>query len=68
MSMVVCVGPLCRYDCVYPTRTARFGVALVPEGVLKLKVRPSPRTHTRPSGAFSLLVLHHYGLFRAFDR
>jgi queuine tRNA-ribosyltransferase len=26
------------YDCVYPTRTARFGTALVPEGVLKLKL------------------------------
>ncbi|KAG8057079.1 hypothetical protein GUJ93_ZPchr0002g25949 [Zizania palustris] len=25
------------YDCVYPTRTARFGTALVPEGILKLK-------------------------------
>lgn len=25
------------FDSVYPTRTARFGVALVPEGVLKLK-------------------------------
>ncbi|CAL8469347.1 g8888 [Coccomyxa elongata] len=25
------------YDSVYPTRTARFGVALVPSGVLKLK-------------------------------
>uniref|UniRef100_A0A6N2MJJ4 Queuine tRNA-ribosyltransferase catalytic subunit 1 n=1 Tax=Salix viminalis TaxID=40686 RepID=A0A6N2MJJ4_SALVM len=25
------------YDCVYPTRTARFGTALNPEGVLKLK-------------------------------
>ena len=25
------------YDSVYPTRTARFGVALVEEGVLKLK-------------------------------
>ncbi|KAK8951444.1 hypothetical protein KSP39_PZI003044 [Platanthera zijinensis] len=24
------------YDCVYPTRTARFGTALIPEGVLKL--------------------------------
>ncbi|KAL3677983.1 hypothetical protein R1sor_020939 [Riccia sorocarpa] len=24
------------YDCVYPTRTGRFGSALVPEGVLKL--------------------------------
>ncbi|RYR38192.1 hypothetical protein Ahy_A09g043164 [Arachis hypogaea] len=27
------------YDCVYPTRTARFGTALIPEGVLKLKHR-----------------------------
>eukprot|EP00850_Spirogloea_muscicola_P020374 SM000214S06768 [mRNA] locus=s214:62316:65492:+ [translate_table: standard] len=26
------------YDCVYPTRTARFGTALVPEGVVKLKL------------------------------
>ncbi|GBG75148.1 hypothetical protein CBR_g19661 [Chara braunii] len=26
------------YDCVYPTRTARFGTALIPEGVLKLKL------------------------------
>ena len=25
------------YDSVYPTRTARFGVALVPDGALKLK-------------------------------
>ena len=25
------------YDCVYPTRTARFGTALVPEGTLRLK-------------------------------
>ncbi|ESW33448.1 hypothetical protein PHAVU_001G070300 [Phaseolus vulgaris] len=25
------------YDCVYPTRTTRFGTALIPEGVLKLK-------------------------------
>ncbi|GAQ88784.1 Queuine tRNA-ribosyltransferase [Klebsormidium nitens] len=26
------------YDCVYPTRTARFGTALVPEGTLRLKL------------------------------
>ncbi len=25
------------YDSVYPTRTARFGVALIPEGTLKVK-------------------------------
>ena len=28
------------YDSVYPTRTARFGVALVPGGTLKLRNRP----------------------------
>lgn len=25
------------YDCVYPTRTARFGTALVPEVILSLR-------------------------------
>jgi hypothetical protein len=27
----------CRFDCVFPTRTARFGVALITTGSLKLK-------------------------------
>ena len=37
--LLVCCSALGAdmYDSVYPTRTARFGVALVPEGVLKLK-------------------------------
>ncbi|KAL1342101.1 hypothetical protein AAHE18_09G134400 [Arachis hypogaea] len=35
------------YDCVYPTRTARFGTALIPEGVLKLKHR-AMADDTRP--------------------
>ncbi|TQD86534.1 hypothetical protein C1H46_027927 [Malus baccata] len=35
------------YDCVYPTRTARFGTALVPEGVLKLKQKAMAED-TRP--------------------
>jgi queuine tRNA-ribosyltransferase catalytic subunit len=38
MDVVVCSAlGADMYDSVYPTRTARFGVALVPEGVLKLK-------------------------------
>ena len=38
MDIVVCSAlGADMYDSVYPTRTARFGVALVPEGVLKLK-------------------------------
>lgn len=40
------------YDSVYPSRTARFGVALVPEGVLKLKnaqyARDYRRGHAEP--------------------
>lgn len=28
-----------RFDCVFPTRTARFGVALVPSGSLRLKAK-----------------------------
>ncbi|KAF7140495.1 hypothetical protein RHSIM_Rhsim06G0078000 [Rhododendron simsii] len=35
------------YDCVYPTRTARFGTALVPEGILKLTHR-AMADDTRP--------------------
>ena len=38
MDIVVCSAlGADMYDSVYPTRTARFGVALVPEGTLKLK-------------------------------
>ncbi|EEH59874.1 uncharacterized protein MICPUCDRAFT_25109 [Micromonas pusilla CCMP1545] len=35
------------YDCVYPSRTARFGTALIPEGVLRLKTT-SMATDYRP--------------------
>ena len=38
MDIVVCSAlGADMYDSVYPTRTARFGVALVPDGTLKLK-------------------------------
>ena len=40
LDLVVCTAlGVDMYDCVYPTRTARFGTALVPEetGLLKLK-------------------------------
>ena len=38
LDLVVCVAlGVDMFDCVYPTRTARFGVALVPEGALRLK-------------------------------
>lgn len=38
LDLLVCTAlGVDQYDCVYPTRTARFGVALVDEGQLKLK-------------------------------
>ncbi|THU52642.1 hypothetical protein C4D60_Mb10t06090 [Musa balbisiana] len=38
LDLVVCSAlGADMYDCVYPTRTARFGTALIPEGLLKLK-------------------------------
>lgn len=38
VDLVVCVALGCdMFDCVYPTRTARFGTALVPSGHLLLK-------------------------------
>lgn len=38
VDLVVCTAlGVDMYDCVYPTRTARFGVALVDGGLLKLK-------------------------------
>lgn len=38
VDLVVCVALGCdMFDCVFPTRTARFGVALVPTGKLQLR-------------------------------
>jgi queuine tRNA-ribosyltransferase len=40
LDLVVCVAlGVDMFDCVYPTRTARFGVALVPSGTMRLKAR-----------------------------
>lgn len=40
LDLVVCVAlGVDMFDCVYPTRTARFGVALLDAGTLKLKGR-----------------------------
>eukprot|EP00118_Oscarella_pearsei_P018379 m.188273 g.188273 ORF g.188273 m.188273 type:complete len:98 (+) comp39377_c0_seq1:559-852(+) len=38
VDLVVCCALGCdMFDCVFPTRTARFGSALVPSGCLRLK-------------------------------
>ncbi|XP_062388895.1 queuine tRNA-ribosyltransferase catalytic subunit 1 [Sardina pilchardus] len=63
VDLVVCVALGCdMFDCVFPTRTARFGSALVPWGSLQLKTKqfakdfqpidpdchcPTCRSHTR---------------------
>ena len=40
LDLVVCVAlGVDMFDCVYPTRTARFGVALVDAGTLRLKAK-----------------------------
>lgn len=37
LDIVVCVAlGVDMFDCVYPTRTARFGVALTPQGMCHL--------------------------------
>jgi queuine tRNA-ribosyltransferase catalytic subunit len=54
LDLVVCTAlGVDQYDCVYPTRTARFGVALVDEGHMKLKQHEfAPATEkTAGSGA-----------------
>ena len=48
------------YDSVYPTRTARFGVALVPEGVLKLKSAACANDSRCSSGARGIRFGCHY--------
>ncbi len=46
LDLVVCSAlGVDMYDCVYPTRTARFGTALVPWGLLKLKHAACGKDH-----------------------
>ncbi|EZG87281.1 queuine tRNA-ribosyltransferase [Gregarina niphandrodes] len=48
LDIVVCVALGCDlFDCVFPTRTARFGVALADEGHIRLK-NNAYRTDPRP--------------------
>lgn len=51
LDLVICTAlGVDMYDCVYPTRTARFGVALVPEpgGTLRLKSNQCASDDTQP--------------------
>ena len=48
------------YDSVYPTRTARFGVALVPEGTLKLKNSAYERDYRPIEEGCSCMVCRRY--------
>ncbi|XP_077202230.1 queuine tRNA-ribosyltransferase catalytic subunit 1 [Paroedura picta] len=71
-DLVVCVALGCdMFDCVFPTRTARFGSALVPSGSLQLKnkkyakdLKPIDKncgcpTCQRYSRAFLHALFHH---------
>ena len=70
LDLVVCTAlGVDAYDCVYPTRTARFGTALVHAGLLKVKSAamahdPRPLDETCPChvcagpGAYSRATLH----------
>jgi len=48
------------YDCVYPTRTARFGTALVPEGMLRLKSQSNENDHRPIEAECDCLTCKHY--------
>ena len=54
LDLVVCVAlGVDMFDCVYPTRTARFGVALTKEGALRLKTAPFSMD-AKPVGGLSV--------------
>lgn len=48
------------YDCVYPTRTARFGTALVPEGVLRLDLKEMQDDHRPIDPECDCMVCKNY--------
>ncbi|KAH9549741.1 hypothetical protein CY35_10G035200 [Sphagnum magellanicum] len=48
------------YDCVYPTRTGRFGTALVPEGLLKLKHAAMAKDYRPLDSSCSCMVCKRY--------
>jgi queuine tRNA-ribosyltransferase len=53
VDLVVCVAlGVDMFDCVYPTRTARFGVALTAEGPLRLKHAQYATDHRRLDAEF----------------
>ncbi len=49
-----------RFDCVYPTRTARFGVALVPAGTMRLKAKDYEAQYTPVDADCSCSTCKHY--------
>jgi queuine tRNA-ribosyltransferase catalytic subunit len=50
----------CRFDCVFPTRTARFGVALVPSGSLRLKAKEHAHSFEPVDKACGCLACREY--------
>lgn len=65
LDLVVCVAlGVDMFDCVYPTRTARFGVALVPSGTLRLKAKDFKADFSPVDSQCSCSCCSHYS--RAF--
>ena len=56
LSIIDCT----RFDCVYPTRTARFGVALVPSGTIRLKAKEFSQSVERIDEECSCSTCRHY--------
>lgn len=61
LDLVVCTAlGADMYDCVYPSRTARFGTALVPEGMLRLKSHSNENDHRPIEAECDCLTCKHY--------
>ena len=63
LDLVVCTAlGVDMYDCVYGTRTARFGVALVPGGILKLKANAfvQDKSSIDPKNKCQCIACLHY--------
>jgi queuine tRNA-ribosyltransferase len=61
LDLVVCVAlGVDMFDCVYPTRTARFGVAFVPSGTLRLKSKECGNDLSRIHSACRCTTCQHF--------
>jgi queuine tRNA-ribosyltransferase catalytic subunit len=61
VDLVVCVAlGVDMFDCVYPSRTARFGTALVPSGTMKLKTSQFQEDFEPIDSSIDSFINKHY--------